>query len=319
MKLNEISFKLEHDTLDTQIDRLNTAIQSIMSDIHLPNEDISLEKLTPDGGSISYDRNRSRVYNKSLASLDELDYLISNCGSPSLYIENDEDAVSRIENMILNLDRSIMTCEDYRSHELRKNECDLNDSISFLSPEFRDKSFSYFESQNIDISLNDIYRLNSDTQKIISECESYKSYHGNLSFNNINFDVSIKHSDFIIPPKLDLSRLVSDSLPIKNSIKNSKNVSQLQAYINQLENEIEDLKSRIVMPKEIVNFGKVLEKSVVDCYKKLQNVEIEESFEKSFTDHTSKFQKSFKSFTNKDMIRFKKFKSEHSKIKEELE
>ncbi|CAG9320933.1 unnamed protein product [Blepharisma stoltei] len=257
MKSDGKNYKLDNDTLDLQIDRLNSTIQSMMIGIQSDKER-SFE-------GYSDFKPRSKRNCTYMMSLESEPDLIASDREWVCDTVQDEEILDNIEGLILNLDRVSMTLEDYRSHEMRAIE-----ELEYENLE--ENKFRY----EIKCSLNDIYKLISDAKQIIDDTETNKVYHGELKFGEISMNVSIEHLDLIIPDKSNLTQEILNHLSVK-TLTNQKSISLEQACISQLENEIEELKRKSLIPEDVFDFGKALKNSITETY------------ERSFDDYSASF------------------------------
>mmetsp|Transcript_6332 Transcript_6332/g.6212 ORF Transcript_6332/g.6212 Transcript_6332/m.6212 type:complete len:281 (-) Transcript_6332:945-1787(-) len=200
-----------------------------------------------------------------------------------------------------------MTLEDYRSHEIRAIE-------EFENENLEENKFKY----EIRCSLNDIYRLISDAKLIIDDIETNKVYHGELKIGEFSITVSIEHHDLIIPDKSNLTEEILNHLSVK-TLTNQKNISLEQACISQLENEIEELKRKSLVPEDVFDFGKTLKNNITESYERSYD-DYSVSFNSENSLELTKstfdlFPKSERPTLRLDLQKLKK----NDKIKEELE
>lgn len=290
------------ESIDCQIDRLNLLIQSIMKGFQPIEYNKILEKHTSEDTFVVSEQ--LTALQSMNISLDDFDYEFSEQVSRIFPEEPDEDLFSRVENLLTAIDRIAMTCEDYRSRELHKFSAQINEAYKCHS--------------KIDCDLYDIYGLLAQSQLIIDIVENEGSYQGKIDIGSASLDISINHNDFLIPDKHKLALESSAYNTIQQ--REIKSSNKHQAYINQLENEIEILKLQIALPKEINEFGKYLKDNMIDAYKHL---ECDEDFTIDLTKSTFEYSSVPKRISvkdsNPDVKIYKQRIAEQSRSKAELQ
>ncbi|CAG9322249.1 unnamed protein product [Blepharisma stoltei] len=310
MKPNEKTHKFDNDALDLQIDRLNSVIQSMMNGIQTLDKENPLERYSTDflSPSCRLNSKRNRISVLSLES--EQDLITTERDWIFESVEADEEIMSNIEGLLISLDRAMMVAEDYRSSEVRKNE--------FEYENMEENKLIH----EIKCSLSDMYKLISDAKQIITETETNKSYNGILKLGDFSIDILIEHNDLILQEKSNLSKEILTHLSVKPIIS-TKNISPEQAYINQLENEIEELKRNSMFPDEIFDFTKNLKHKLEETYEKSS-----EEFSGSFNSDNSLeltkstmelFPNSSRPVLHLDLHKINRGNNEVKKMKEELE
>ncbi|CAG9313747.1 unnamed protein product [Blepharisma stoltei] len=194
----------------------------------------------------------------------ELVRCISRLSDPE-YAE--EAAGEKIVSLMLSLERSSMICEDFRSNEFRKAE-ELKNLLFKKGNqpqfEFKQKLNTNTDCSNIKIncSIADLYKLLEDIEKFIDLVESSTSSSNIISIGSKSLYIYVENKGIIFPEKQTLTKLANNLI---NKEKENKpfNASQARSYIRQLENEVEELRMQIIIPKEMVDFGKALQNSII--------------------------------------------------------
>ena len=188
---------------------------------------------TTDAESLEAQLDRLNYTLIGLLKPDEKEFCDSFSFQAGEVFDSEDDFIGKIDNFVIKHDRALMIAEDYRAHEMRK-----------------------FETSEIVLrtvcKLHELYQAKDDIYRAVRMVEETIENQVQLHIGGINLVVNVMN-DAVFKSKNLLSKGFVQEKPFEN---------KYEAYIKQLENEIEDLKYKSVHESPLTE----LEKAMMSSY-----------------------------------------------------
>lgn len=217
------TLQLDSESLEAQLDRLNSTLIGLLNN----DEEEFCDSFSFQG---SNDRDNS----------------ISSSYIPTEYSDK-------------NPEQLLMTCEDFRSHELRSLEKSL-------------------KKVSVECQLSDLYHLKSDLENSIQLIEKGITKTAQLRAGELHFRLQVKNGYYLPGKKQIISNIIEE-----NTGKKEK------AYVRQLENEVDELKYQVFHCSSLGDLDQLMMKSFNDQFKAEECRPVKSACEvcKDLASHTS--------------------------------